>query len=106
MNISDWLDEQAAQQGDVSQIQVPSDLLYDNDPDETLYFEEVNPCGMLCRQNHPFSTVERYGHWYHSRGQDRQAGIHSQEMKWHLWTRDKAAALRTAEEHIGQEAED
>ncbi len=26
---------------------------------------------MFCTGNHPFATVERFGHWYYSRGQDK-----------------------------------
>lgn len=100
MKISDWLDEQAAEHGDVSQITLPVDLAYEEAPDETIYFKEVNPCGLLCTESHPFSTVERFGHWYYARGQDRKAGIHSTELKWRLFTRDKALALQTAKAHI------
>lgn len=85
---------------DVSGIDLPADLLYDDQPDETLYFEEINPCGIFCKKNHPFSTVERFGHWYYGRGQDREAGLHSSDMKWKLLTRDKSLALTTAKAHI------
>jgi hypothetical protein len=100
MKISDWLDEKAAGHVDVSQITVPADLAYDEAPDETIYFEEINPCGLLCTESHPFSTVERFGHWYYARGQDKKAGIHSAEMKWRLFTKDINIALRTAKSHI------
>jgi hypothetical protein len=52
---------------------LPNDLSYDGAPDETAYFKEINPCGIFCTGSHPFSTVERFGHWYYSRG-SRQAG--------------------------------
>ena len=100
MKISDWLDEQEKKIGDVSQIVLPTNMAYDEVPDETIYFEEIKPCGMLCDENHPFSTVERFGHWYHARGQDKKAGIHSAEMTWRLFTRDKDLALNTAKAHI------
>lgn len=100
MKISDWLDEKVAENVDVSQITLPADLSYDEEPDETIYFKEVNPCGLVCSENHPFSTVERFGHWYYSRGQDKKAGIHSAEMKWRLFTKDKNVALQTAKAHI------
>ena len=100
MNISDWLDEKEAEGIDVSQIELPDDLAYDESPDETIFFEEINPCGIYCTRNHPFSTVERFGHWYYSRGQDKKAGIHSSNMKWRLFTRDKDSALQTAKTHI------
>ena len=100
MKISDWLDEKEAENVDVSQITLPRNMAYDEDPDETIYFKEFNPCGLLCTKNHPFSTVERFGHWYLARGQDRKAGIHSSAMKWKQFTKDKDLALRTAEKHI------
>lgn len=100
MKISDWLDEKEAENVDVSQIELPRNLYFDEDPDETLYFEEIRPCGLVCQKNHPFSAVERFGPWYCARGQDQQAGIHSSRMMWHLFTRDRELALQTAKEHI------
>ena len=100
MKISDWLDEQVEAKVDVSQIDLPTNMAYDEVPDETIYFEEINPCDLLCTESHPFSTVERFGHWYYSRGQDKKAGIHSSEMKWHLFTKDKDLALQTAKAHM------
>ena len=100
MTISDWLDEQESANVDVSQITLPADLSYDDPPDETIFFEEINPCGLLCRDNHPYSKVERFGHWYCCKGQDRKAGIHSSKMKWRLITREKEFALQTAKAHI------
>jgi len=100
MTISDWLDEREAENVDVSQIVLPADMSYDESPEETIYFKELKPCGLLCTGNHPFSAVERFGHWYSCRGQDRKAGIHSSNMKWRLFTRDKDIALQTAKEHI------
>lgn len=100
MKVSDWLDEKVLEKVDVSQIVLPANMAYDDDPDETLYFEEINPCGLFCTENHPFSTVERFGHWYLSRGQDKKAGIHSTEMQWRLFTKDKNIALQTAQKRI------
>jgi len=85
---------------DVSQIELPKDISFDAVPDENIYFKEDNPCGLLCTDNHPFSKVERFGHWFLCKGQDRKAGIHSSKMKWRLFTKDKALALKTAKEHI------
>jgi hypothetical protein len=82
VNISGWLDEKEAEGLDVSHIMLPHDLLYDSTPDETIFFVEINPCGIYCTGNHPFSTVERFGHWYYARGQDKKAGIHSSGMEW------------------------
>jgi hypothetical protein len=100
MKISDWLDEKEAEKVDVSQIVLPKDMSFDEAPDETIFFEEIKPCGLLCAENHPFSTVERFGHWYCSRGQDKKAGIHSSTMMWRLFTKDKEVALQTAKAHI------
>ncbi len=100
MKISDWLDEKEEGSVDVSQIVLPADMYYDEVPEETVFFKEIKPCGFLCTGNHPFSTVERFGHWYYCRGQDKKAGIHSSNMKWRLFTRDKDIALQTAKVHI------
>jgi hypothetical protein len=100
MNISDWLDERELENIDVSQVVLPNDLAYDESPEETIFFQEIRPCGILCTENHPFSTVERFGHWYYSRGQDKKAGIHSSGMEWKLFTRDRDLALKTAKAHI------
>ena len=100
MKVADWLDEKVRENVDVSQIVLPGNMAYDDDPDETIYFKEINPCGLFCTENHPFSTVERFRHWYLSRGQDKKAGIHSAEMPWRLFTKDKNVALQTAKERI------
>ena len=100
MLISEWLDKMEAENADFTQLELPSDMAYDEEPDEMVYFKEINPCRILCAQNHPFSNVERFGHWYYCRGQDKKAGIHSEEMKWQLFTRDREVALQTAKEHI------
>jgi hypothetical protein len=100
MKISEWLDKKEADGIDVSQISLPDHLSYDEVPDENICFEEINPCGGQCTGNHPFSTVERFGHWYYCSGQDKKAGIHSSEMKWKLFTKDKDLALRTAKSHM------
>lgn len=102
MNISDWLDQKEAEGVDVSHITLPANMAFDEDPDETIFFREIRPCSFLCTENHPFSTVERFGHWYSCRGQDKKAGIHSSEMKWRLLTKDRELALRTAKERIGE----
>jgi hypothetical protein len=100
MKISDWLDEKEAEHVDMSLIELPKNMQHSEDPAETIFFQVINPCGLFCTENHPFSTVERYGRWFCSRGQDKQAGIHSTKMKWKMFTRDKAFALQTAKEHI------
>lgn len=100
MTISEWLDERVAEGIDVSEIALPDDLSFDEDPEETIYFKEINPCGFLCRENHPFSIVERFGEWYLSRGQDKKAGIHASGMEWRLFTKDRELAIRTAKSHI------
>jgi len=100
VKISDWLDAKEAEGFDVAQIELPGDLAYDEGPEETIFFKEINPCETLCTGNHPFSTVERFGHWYYSRGQDKKAGIHASGMEWRLFTKDRDLALKTAKSHI------
>ena len=102
MKISDWLNSKEKAGEDVSQIELPKDLTYDQQPDEIVFFEEDNPCGVLCNKNHPFSKVERFGQWFVCKGQDKKAGIHSSEMKWRLITKDKDLALQTARSRIEQ----
>ena len=80
MNISGWLDEKEAEGVDVSQIVLPNDLAYDEGPEETIFFQEIRPCGILCTENHPFSTVERFGHWYYT--EVSEGRIHSSGMEW------------------------
>ena len=100
MKISEWLDKKKADGIDVSQISLPEDMSYDEVPEETIFFKEINPHGVQCTGSHPFATVERFGDWYHARGQDKKACMHSSEMKWKLFTKDKELALRTARSHI------
>ena len=100
MNVSDWLDEQEAKNIDVTNIELPKDISYDAVADETIFFEEDNPCGVLCTENHPFSKVERFGRWFYCSGQDKKAGLHSSQMKWRMFTKDKDRALRAAKEHM------
>jgi len=100
MNISKWLDEKEAENLDASQIALPEDLSYDDVPDETIFFKEIKPCGILCRDNHAFSTVERFGHWYYSRGRNKGTGVHSPGKKWRFFTKDRDLAIKTAKSHI------
>jgi hypothetical protein len=100
VKISEWLDKQESEGIDVSHIILPDELTYDNAPDETVFFKEINPCGIFCSGNHPFSTVERFGHWYYARGQDKRAGIHASGMEWRLFTKNIELALLTAKSHI------
>jgi hypothetical protein len=100
MTISEWLDKKEAEGSDVSRLTLPDDLSYYDDLDETVFFEEIKPCGLLCTGNHPFSTVERYGHWYVCRGQDKRAGIHATGMEWTFTTKDRDLAISTAKSHI------
>jgi hypothetical protein len=62
MKISDWLDKKEAEGVDVSQISLPNDMSYDQVPDETIFFKEITPDGFLSTADHPFSTLERFGH--------------------------------------------
>ena len=100
MKISDWLDENESENVDVSQIVLPDDLSYDEVPDETIFFEEINPDGIFSTADHPFSTVERFGHWYYCRGRDKSTDIHSSGMEWRLFTKNKDLAVKTAKSHI------
>lgn len=100
MYISAWLDIMEADKVDFSQLEISSEMTYDEDPDEIVHFIEIDPCGILCDKNHQYSTVERFARWYYCRGQDKKAGIHSNQMKWRLFTRNKQLALQTAKEHI------
>jgi hypothetical protein len=100
MKISDWLDKKEAEKFDVSQIVLPDDLPYDEIPDETIFFAETNPDGILSIANHPFSTVERFGHWYYCRGRDKATGTHLSGKEWRLFTKDKDLALKTAKSHL------
>jgi hypothetical protein len=100
MNISRWLDKKEAQGVDVSHIGLPEDLEYGEAPDETIYFREIRACSILCTGEHPFATVERFGHWFSSRGRDKENGPHTSKPQWRLFTRDKDLAVRTARAHI------
>ena len=100
MKLSDWLDAKEKEHVDVSQIELPKEVSFDLASDETIFFQEINPCGILCTKDHPYSKVERYGRWYFCKGQDKRAGIHSSEMKSRLFTKDENLALKTAKERI------
>jgi hypothetical protein len=100
MSISEWFDKKEAEDVDISQIALPDDLSYDEVPDETIFFEEINHCGTFCTGDHPFSTVERFGHWYYCRGQDKAAGIHSPRMRWRFFTRDRDLAVKIAKSRM------
>jgi hypothetical protein len=100
MKISEWLDVKEAEGIDVSNIILPNEMTYDEVSDEAVYFKEIRPCSILCTGNHPYSTVERFGHWYYCRGQDKKAKLHSIEMRWSLFTRDRDLAIRTAMSHL------
>ncbi|HKJ65839.1 MAG TPA: hypothetical protein VJ969_10575 [Desulfopila sp.] len=100
MKISDWLDAQEADNQDITTIEVPKTMFYKEDPDETLYYQEIQPCGLFCTKDHPFATVVRYGHWFYARGRDKDQGTHSSQPEWRMFTRDKELAIQTARSHI------
>ena len=100
MTISKWLDKKEAAGIDVSQIVLPDDLVNDGAPEQTIYFKEINHCGILCTGSHPFSTVERFGHWYYCRGREKENGPHTTKSQWWLFTRDQDLAIKTAKSHI------
>jgi hypothetical protein len=100
MKISEWLDKKEADGIDVSQITLPDNLSYDEAPDDTIFFKEINHDGILSTVDHPFSTVERFGHWYYCRGRDKARSVNSLGMEWRLFTKDKDLAVKTAKSHI------
>jgi hypothetical protein len=99
MNIAKWLDKREAQGIDVSHIVLPEDLAK-QDPDETIFFQEIRPCSILCTGNHPFATVERFDHWYYCRGREKEAGPHTTKPQWWFFTKDRDLAIKTAKSHI------
>ena len=100
MNVSGWLDKKEAQGVDVSHIVLPADLANEEEPDETIFFKEIRICSILCVGNHPFATVERFGHWYYGRGREKESGLHTTKPPWWLFTKDKDLAVRRARLHI------
>ncbi len=100
MTISEWLDIQEAEGKDVSRIVLPIELASEEDPEETIFFEETRECSILCDGDHPFSTVERYGHWYYCRGRDKDNDPHTTKPQWWMFTKDKELAIDTAKMHI------
>lgn len=100
MTISEWLDKKEAAGIDVSQIVLPEELTIDEAPAETIFFQEIRPCSILCTRGHPFATVERFGHWYYSRGREKEKGPHTTKPQWWLFTRNKDLAIKTAKSRI------
>jgi len=100
MKISKWLDQKEAEGVDVSHITLPEDLEFSEAPDETIFFKEIRNCSILCPGDHPFSTVERFGRWYYSRGRDKDNGPHTKKPQWRFFTKDKNLAVKTARAHI------
>ena len=102
MTIVEWLDDMAADGQDMSTLKLPENMAYDADPDEIVFFQEINPCGFLCSHNHPFATVERFDHWYYARGRYKGQTIHSADHhnEWELFTKDKQFAITTARMRI------
>ena len=100
MKISEWLDKKEADGIDVSQITLPDSLAFDEEPDDTIFFKDINHDGILSTADQPFSTVEHFGHWYYCRGRDKATGNHSSGIEWRLFTKDKDLALKTAKSHI------
>ena len=41
MKISDWLDEKEAEAVDVAQIELPRNMAFDEDPEETIFYKEI-----------------------------------------------------------------
>jgi hypothetical protein len=95
MNISKWLDEKEVEGLDVSQIVLPDDLTNDEAPEEIIFFKEIGICSILCTGSHPFSIIERFGHWYYCRGRDKETGPHTTKQQWWIFTKDKDLAVKT-----------
>ena len=100
MNISKWLDKKESEGVDVSQIVLPEDMENDEAPDETIFFKEINHCGILCSGSHPFSTVERFSGWYYCRGRDKEVGTHTTKQRWWMFTKDVELVIKMAKAHI------
>lgn len=100
MTVSEWLDKQETDGKDVSHIVLPDDLANEEVPDETIFFKEIRICSILCADDHPFSTVERFGHWYYCRGRDKEEGPHTTRPQWWMFTKNKDLAIETAASHI------
>jgi len=100
MTISEWLDGKEAEGVDVSNIVLPDELANEEDPEETIFFKEIRECSILCDGDHPFSTVERYGHWYYCRGREKDKGPHTAKPQWWMFTKDRELAIRTAKLRI------
>ncbi|MCX5849945.1 MAG: hypothetical protein NTW65_10915 [Deltaproteobacteria bacterium] len=100
MKISKWLDKQESEGIEVSQIELPEDLANEEAPAETIFFKEIRACSILCPGNHPFSTVERYDHWFYCRGRDKDNGPHTTKPQWWMFTKDIELALKTAKARI------
>jgi len=97
MTISEWLDRKVTEGVDVSHITLPEGMLNDEAPEETVYFHEIRACSILCPEDHPFATVERFGDWYYARGRERESGPHTALPLWWLWTEDESLAVKTAQ---------
>ena len=100
VTISEWLDEKESEGVDVTHIVVPDDLTREEDPEETIFFKQIRPCSVLCTGRHPFATVERFGHWYYSRGRKKETGAHTTQPQWWMYTKDRELAVNTAQSNI------
>ncbi len=100
MGISKWLDKKEAEGINVAHIEIPDEMLNEEAPAQTVYFKEIRSCSILCTGDHPFASVERFGHWFYCRGRDKEKGSHTTQPQWWMFTRDIDLALKTAQEHI------
>ena len=100
MTIPEWLDSQEATGKDVAHIVLPDELSREEDPEETIFYNEIRECSILCDGDHPFATVERYGNWYLSRGRKKDNGPHTSQPQWWMFTKDRDLAVRTAQMHM------
>ena len=54
-------------------------MSYDEDPDETIYFKEINPCGILCEGKHPVLPLTVLATGFMAEGRIKMPGSILQE---------------------------
>ncbi len=114
MTISEWSDEREADGVTVAQIVLPDDLSYDEVPDETIFFEETNPCGRLRtpvpqqgprqRSRNPFlgDAVAVVYKRERSRGEDSQVAHRMRKKRYESKIRNPMGSVSARESHDGR----
>ena len=100
MNISEWLDKKEAEGIDLSQIELPDDLLYDASPDEVVFFSGGATLQHPLLEKSPFFYRRALRALVLLQGPGQEAGIHATGMEWRFFTKNKDLALKTAKSHI------